>query len=115
MRNLPLPELQKSFREELEREGFTALDLVKNGFYSQRNSQTTLAPKTVIVTAHAVINGMSVVGVTINGTRHYPPRHGTFSETWRRLVNESLLWDDIADWYAGDDHCTRPQRKDLLA
>lgn len=114
MRNLPLPELQKSFREELEREGFTALDLLKNGFYSLRNSQTTIPPKAVIVTAHAVINGMAVVGVTINGIQHYAPRHGSFSETWTKLVNDSLLYDDIADWRAGEDRCTRPQRKDLL-
>lgn len=109
MKNNSLPELQKSFREDLEREGFTPLDTVKNGYFALRNSQTLILPKTVIVTAHAALNGMSVVGVTINGIQHYAPRHGVFSETWRRLVNESLLYDDIVDFRT--DHCTRPPRR----
>src|SRR5690606_20638336 len=96
-RNLPLPELQKSFNEELLREGFTRHEPIKNGYLALRASQTSFQPKVVIVTAHAVINGLSVVRVTINGTAHYPAQLGPFSETWRKLVNDSLLYDDIVD------------------
>ncbi len=52
---------------------------------------------------------MSVVGVTINGEMHYGPRHGPFSETWKKHVNDSLLWDDITDWKR--NRADRPERR----
>lgn len=108
-RNLPLPELQKAFHEELLREGFTRHEPIKNAYMSLRQSQTRFEPKVVIVTAHAVINGQAVVRVTINGVAHYPAQLGTFSETWRKLLNDSLLADDIADWK--NDRAPRPARR----
>lgn len=108
-RNLPLPELQKAFHEELIREGFTRHEPIKNAYLSLRQSQTRLEPKVVIVTAHAIINGQAVVRVTVNGHAHYPPALGPFSETWRQLLNNSLLVDDIADWR--DGRATRPVRR----
>lgn len=110
-RNLPLPELQKAFDEELQREGFTRHLVAKNAYISLRNSQTSFLPKIVVVTAHATINRLSVVGVTVNGSMHYGPRLGEFSETWRGLVNISLLWDDILDWKNHDKARLRPERR----
>lgn len=109
MRNNPLPELQKHIAEELTREGFTRHEPIKNGYLALRPSQTRREPKVAIVVAHAALNGNAVVSVSINGTAHYGPRYGPFTETWRKLLNDSLLYDDIVDWKT--NRATRPARR----
>lgn len=98
MRNNRLLEISRANADELVREGFLP-HTGKNQFIALRASQTSLHPKVVILTVqHVAGTELYVTGCTVNATTHYPTRAGLFSETWRKHVNDSLLFDDVLDW-----------------